>query len=289
MTRDLILVLSTGPLVCDGAMGTMLMSSGLESRCPEELNLISPDTVREVHAAYIAAGANIIETNSFGGNRSKLTKAGIPDQVEAVNRAAARIAREAAGDNVFVAGCIGPLGEFLEPLGELTRDGATAIFRQQAEALAEGGADLFIVETMYDLNEATAAVEGAGATGLPVLCTMTFDTNGRTMMGVSPAQALSELRMAGAFAVGANCGVGPEETFKVIEEMHRVAPGTWLVAQPNAGVPSTEGGRTAYSVGPAEMASWAGRFLGSGVKILGSCCGSTPEYTRAIVDAIRGR
>ena len=283
-----MLVLSTQPLVCDGAMGTMLMSSGVESRCPEELNLISPDTVRKVHAAYLAAGANIIETNSFGGNLPKMTKAGIPDQVEAVNRAAARIARDAAGDKVFVAGCIGPLGEFLEPLGELTREGATTIFRQQAEALAEGGVDFFIVETMYDLTEATAAVEGAAATGLPVVCTMTFDTNGRTMMGVSPAQALTDLRAAGAFAVGANCGVGPEETLKAIQEMHRAAPGAWLAAQPNAGIPSTEGGKTVYSVGAAEMASWASRFLESGVKILGSCCGSTPEYTRAIVNAIRG-
>ncbi len=283
-----MLVLSTQPLVCDGAMGTMLMFSGVESHCPEELNLISPDTVRKVHAAYRAAGANIIETNSFGGNLPKMTKAGIPNQVEAVNRAAAQIAREAAGDSLFVAGCIGPLGEFLEPLGELTREGAVSIFRQQAEALAEGGADFFIVETMYDLGEATAAVEGAAATGLPVLCTMTFDTNGRTMMGVSPSQALADLRLAGAFAVGANCGVGPEETLKAIQEMHGTAPGAWLVAQPNAGIPSTEGGKTVYSVGAAEMASWAGRFLESGVKILGSCCGSTPEYTRAIVDAVRG-
>lgn len=288
MARDLMLVLSTQPLVCDGAMGTMLMSSGVESHCPEELNLISPDTVRKVHAAYLAAGANIIETNSFGGNLPKMTKAGIPEQVEAVNRAAARIAREAAGDNLFVAGCIGPLGEFLEPLGELTKEGAVAIFRQQAEALAEGGVDFFIVETMYDLSEATAAVEGAAATGLPVLCTMTFDTNGRTMMGVRPGQALTDLRSAGAFAVGANCGVGPEETLRAIQEMHRMAPGTWLVAQPNAGIPATEGGKTVYSVGAAEMASWAGRFLEAGVKILGSCCGSTPEYTRAIVDAVRG-
>lgn len=288
MARDLMLALSTEPLVCDGAMGTMLMSSGVECRCPEELNLISPDTVRKVHAAYLAAGAGIIETNSFGGNRPKMAKAGIPDLVEAANQAAARIAREAAGDNVFVAGCIGPLGEFLEPLGELTREEAISIFRQQAEALAEGGVDFFIVETMYDLGEATAAVEGAAATGLPLLCTMTFDTNGRTMMGVSPAQALLELRAAGAFAVGANCGVGPEETLKAIEEMHRAAPGVWLVAQPNAGIPSTEDGKTIYSVGAAEMARWANPFLESGVKILGSCCGSTPEYTRAIVEATRG-
>lgn len=288
MARDLMVALANGTLVCDGAMGTMLMASGVECRCPEELNLISPETVRRVHAAYLAAGAGVLETNSFGGNRPKLAKAGASVSVLEINRAAARIARDAVGDSAFVAGSIGPLGEFLEPLGELTKEEAVAIFREQAEGLAEGGADFFVVETMYDLGEATAAVEGAAATGLPVAATMTFDTNGRTMMGVTPAQALTELRTAGAFAVGANCGVGPEETLRAIEEMHRAAPGVWLMAQPNAGVPAVEGGKTVYTVGAEEMASWSRRFLESGVKILGSCCGSSPDYTTAIARAIRG-
>jgi 5-methyltetrahydrofolate--homocysteine methyltransferase len=288
VARDLMSALARGPLVCDGAMGTMLLSSGVACRCPEELNVTSPGTVRMVHEAYVAAGASIIETNSFGGSRLKMTKAGLPDLVDAANLAAARIARDAAGETVFVAGSIGPLGEFLEPLGELTREEAVAIFRQQAKALAEGGVDFFIVETMYDLGEAVAAVEGARTAGLPVMATMTFDTNGRTMMGVLPSRALAELRTAGAFAVGANCGVGPAETLQAIEEMHEAAPGVWLAAQPNAGIPETVDGKTVYSVGPSEMAGWTGRFLHSGVKILGTCCGSSPAYTTAIVQAIRG-
>ncbi len=288
MARDLLAALAKGPLVCDGAMGTMLMASGVESRCPEEINLISPETVRNVHAAYVAAGADVITTNSFGGNRAKLAKAEMAGQVAQVNLAAARLAREVAGDSVLVAGDLGPLGEFLEPLGELSHEQAVAIYREQAEALAEGGVDFFLIETMFDLGEARSAVEGAVAAGLPVACTMTFDTHGRTMMGVTPARALAELRGAGAVLVGANCGVGPEETLKSIEEMHRADPQAVLVAQPNAGVPSVEGGKTVYSTGAEEMAGFARGFLEAGVRLIGSCCGSSPDYTRAIVRAIRG-
>lgn len=288
MARDLLAALAKGPLVCDGAMGTMLMASGVEARCPEEINLISPDTVRNVHAAYVAAGADVITTNSFGGSRAKLAKADMADQVAQVNLAAARLAREVAGESVLVAGDLGPLGEFLEPLGELTYQQAVAIYREQAEALADGGVDFFLVETMFDLGEARAAVEGAASTGLPVACTMTFDTAGRTMMGVTPSRAVAELRAAGAVAVGANCGVGPEETLKAIEEMHRADPEAVLVAQPNAGVPSMEGGKTVYSTTAQEMASFAQGFLSAGVRLIGSCCGSSPEYTEAIVRAVRG-
>lgn len=280
--------LARGPLVCDGAMGTMLLASGVQARSPEEINLVSPETVRNVHAAYLEAGADVVTTNSFGGNRAKLAKAGLADLVAKVNLAAARLARESAGESALVAGGLGPLGEFLEPLGELTYDQAVAIYREQAERLAEGGADFLLVETMFDLGEARAAVEGAKATGLPVACTMTFDTRGRTMMGVSPTQALAELRAAGALVVGANCGVGPEETLKAIQEMHRADSQVWLAAQPNAGFPDVEGGRTVYTVSAEDMASFAQGFLASGVRLIGSCCGSSPEYTRAIVRAVRG-
>lgn len=273
--------------MCDGAMGTMLMASGVEARCPEEINLISPDTVRNVHAAYVAAGAEVIETNSFGGSRIKLARAGMGDLASEANLAAARIAREAAGDSVLVAGSIGPLGEFLEPLGDLSSSEAVSVFREQAEALAEGGVDFFMVETMYDLGEARAALEGASATGLPVVCTMSFDTHLHTMMGVGPSRAVEELRSAGAVAVGANCGVGPGEMMRVIEEMHRVDPRVWLVAQPNAGAPALEGARTVYSVGAEEMAEAARGFAALGVRLIGSCCGSSPDYTRAIVRALR--
>lgn len=288
MALDLLAALAKGPLVCDGAMGTMLMASGVEARAPEEINLISPETVRKVHAAYVAVGADVITTNSFGGSRPKLAKAEMEELVEQANLAAAQIAREAAGDNVFVAGSIGPMGEFLEPLGTLSYDDAVSVFREQAEALARGGVDLFIVETMFDLNEARAALEGARSTGLPVICTMTFDTRGRTMMGVSPSQAVQTLREAGAVAVGANCGVGPDETLKTIGEMHRTDPEAWLAAQPNAGVPVVQGGRTVYNVTAGEMARFVRGFLEQGVRLMGSCCGSSPDYTRAIARIVRG-
>ncbi len=288
MVRDLLSALKRGPLVCDGAMGTMLMASGIDVRCPEEMNLISPETVRNVHAAYVAAGADVIETNSFGGSRSKLGKAEMEGSVAEVNRAAARLAREAAGEGLFVAGSVGPLGEFLEPLGTLSHDGAVGVFREQMAALAEGGVDLFLIETMYDLGEALAALEAAKLVGLPAICTMSFDTRLYTMMGVRPEQAVAELSAAGALAVGANCGVGPEETLQAIQQMHSAAPDVWLAAQPNAGVPSVEGGKTAYTVSAEGMAASVPGFLESGVRLMGSCCGSSPEYTRAIARVVRG-
>lgn len=288
MTRDLLAALERGTLICDGAMGTMLMASGIPSRCPEELNLSSPDTVRAIHAAYVAARADIIETNSFGGSRLKLAKAGLPEKAWEANFAAARLAREVAGDGVLVAGSIGPLGEFLEPLGDLAYADAVSAFREQAEALAEGGADLFMVETMYDLSEARAAVEAAATTGKPVVATMSFDSGLRTMMGVSAESALAGLREAGAVLVGANCGVGPEEMLQVIQRMHRADAAVGLAAQPNAGVPAATADGLSYSVGPEEMAGFAKAFMESGVRILGSCCGSSPEHTRALVKALRG-
>lgn len=286
MALDLEAALAAGPLICDGAMGTMLMASGVESRCPEELNLISPDVVRRIHVAYIEAGANVIEANSFGANRFKLAKVGMEESVVDINRMAATIAREAAGPGVLVAGDVGPLGELLEPLGTVSEADARAAFKEQTEALAAGGADLFIVETMFDLSEATIAVEAAASTGLPVVATMTFDAGGRTMMGVKPVVAARALRAAGATIVGANCGVGPGETLKAIEEMRGAVPEVWLAAQPNAGVPEVVAGKTAYSVSAQEMAEWAPRFVEAGVRLLGSCCGSSPEYTRAISKAL---
>jgi 5-methyltetrahydrofolate--homocysteine methyltransferase len=269
-------------------MGTMLMASGVETRCPEEINLVSPEVVRTVHTAYVEAGADVIETNSFGGSRPKMGKATAGEIVVEANRAAARIAREVAGDSVLVAGSIGPMGEFLEPVGQVTYGQAVEIFWEQASALAEGGVDFFIVETMYDLSEARAAVEAAARTGRPVVSTMTFEPHGRTMMGVSPAAALAELRSAGAVVVGANCSVGPDDMLKTLEAMHREDGSAWLMAQPNAGLPRVEDGRTVYSVSPEEMVKYVSRFLQLGVRLVGSCCGSSPEYTRAIAEVVKG-
>jgi 5-methyltetrahydrofolate--homocysteine methyltransferase len=288
LARDLLAALERRVLLVDGAMGTMLMASGVKARCPEEINLISPQSVQAVHAAYVEAGADVIETNSFGGSRPKMARSGAEEIVVEANQAAARIAREVAGDSVLVAGSIGPMGEFLEPVGPITYDRAVDIFWEQASALSEGGVDFFVVETMYDLNEARAAIQAAARTGLPVVCTMTFEPHGRTMMGVSPAAAVAEIRSAGAVVVGANCSVGPDQMLKTVESMHREDPSAWLMAQPNAGVPVVKGGRTVYSASPEGMAEYASRFLEMGVRMVGSCCGSSPEYTRAIARVVKG-
>ncbi|MFQ6059261.1 MAG: homocysteine S-methyltransferase family protein [Anaerolineae bacterium] len=275
-------------IFCDGAMGTMLQATGLLGRgCPEELNLTAPEAVLRVHAGYVEAGSDIILTNSFGGSRVKLAKRGLADKVREVNVAAARIAREAAGDRVLVAGSVGPLGELLQPLGRITPEEAADAFREHTLTLAEGGVDLFIIETMYDLAEIRIALEAAKETGLPVVCTMTFDTHYHTMMGVSPAQAVTSLYEWGADVIGANCGNGPAETEVAMRQMREACPEAVLIAQPNAGRPRRVGDQVVYDATPEEMAAYARKYVELGVKIVGACCGSTPEHIRAIVQALR--
>lgn len=289
--RRFDLALAAEVLVCDGAMGTMLMQSGaMTGLCPEELNLTAPDIVKSVHRRYVEAGADIVETASFGGSRAKLSKVGLADRTVEINQAAARIAREAVGDGIVVAGDIGPLGEFLQPLGDITYDDAVDMFAEQAKALADGGADVIIAETLSDLQEARAAIEGAkGAADLPVMCTMTFDTNLHTIMGVSPAQAAVALRNYGADLIGANCGTGPAEFETIINDMRAAAPEVFLLVQPNAGLPEIVGDEVVWGIGPEEMARYAVRFKELGVKIIGACCGSTPEHIRAMAQALKGR
>lgn len=273
---------------CDGAMGTMLQATGLLGRsAPEELNLRAPEAILRVHAGYVEAGSDIIEANSFGGSRLKLAKSGMADQVREVNVAAAQIAREAAGERVLVAGSMGPLGELLQPLGRLTPEAAADAFREQALALAEGGVDLFVIETMYDLAEIQIALEAARETGLPAICTMTFDTKTHTMMGVSPAQAVDSLYEWGADVIGANCGNGPAETEVAVRGMREACPEAVLIAQPNAGRPRRVGGQVVFDATPEEMAAYARKYVELGVKIVGGCCGSTPEHIQAIVQALR--
>jgi methionine synthase I (cobalamin-dependent) len=269
-------------------MGTMLQATDLLGRsAPEELNLRAPEAVLQVHAGYVEAGSDIIETNSFGGSRLKLAKKGMADQVREVNVAAAQIAREAAGERVLVAGSVGPLGELLQPLGRLTPEEAADAFREQTQALAEGGVDLFIIETMYDLAEIRIALEAARETGLPAICTMTFDTNHHTMMGVSPAQAVTSLYEWEADVIGANCGNGPAETEVAVQQMREACPEAVLIAQPNAGRPRRVGDQVIFDATPEEMAAYARQYVALGVKIVGGCCGTTPEHIRAIVQALR--
>ncbi len=276
----------------DGAMGTMLQSMGLTSGyCPELWNVEHPEKVQAVHRGYIEAGSMIITTNSFGGTRFRLALHNLSDRVAELNRAAAQIAREVAGDRVVVAGSMGPTGELLFPLGTLTFEEAKDAYAEQAAALAEGGVDFFIIETMSALEEVRAAVEGAReATGgaLPIAVTMTFDTHGHTMMGVSPEQAIDAIYEMGVKYIGSNCGNGPEETIAAMEKMAARKPAdVILVAQSNAGVPRWQkGGQIVYDGTPEVMAQYAVRVRDLGVRYIGACCGSTPAHIRAMAEAL---
>jgi 5-methyltetrahydrofolate--homocysteine methyltransferase len=274
----------------DGAMGTMLQRSGLaQGEAPELWNVDHPERVLAVHCAYIDAGSQLIETNTFGGNRARLARHGLQGRAAEFNEAGARLARKAVGDSgVLVAGSIGPLGEFIEPLGTLTRAEASEMFRLQAEALVAGGVDFFLIETMSDLSEVEAAVSGVrAASGLPVAVTMTFDTNLHTMMGVSPSDAVTAITGLGICLVGANCGNGPDEMERVAAEMAEVSPpGTYLIAQSNAGLPQLRDGQIHYDATPQAMADHALRLLDLGVRVIGACCGSTPEHIKAMRDAL---
>jgi methionine synthase I (cobalamin-dependent) len=279
-----------GVLIADGATGTMLQAAGLPvGTAPELWNLERPEAIRDLHRAYIEAGAQLILTNTFGGSRPRLTDRGLGDKVWEINRAAAVLAKEVAADRALVLGDIGPMGQLLAPLGLLTREEVRAAFAAQAAALAEGGVDAILVETMSDLAEARAAIEGAReVTDLPIICTMSFDTHGRTMMGVTPEQAASELWALGLAAVGANCGRTLDETLEAIRRMRQAVPQATLMAKPNAGLPRMGGAEVVYDVTPEVMAEYAGRFAALGVKIFGGCCGSTPAHIAAIAKALRG-
>lgn len=280
-----------GPIVLDGAMGTMLMAAGLTSGAPpEEWNVTHPDRIRAVHHHYIDAGAHIVLTNSFGGTRYRLKLHNLQDRVYELNKAAAANARaeaDAAGRPVAVAGSMGPTGELLEPMGAMTFDEAVAAFAEQARGLADGGVDLLWVETMSDTEEVRAAIEGArSVTDLPICATMSFDTNGRTMMGVTPMQAVQKLSQWDLVAIGGNCGNGIAEIERVIHEMHTAAPGVRLIAKANAGIPQWTGNELAYSATPSMMGDYAQRVHSLGAQFVGGCCGNTPDHIRAIAVAI---
>lgn len=279
-------------LVADGGMGTMLLAGGLaQGDPPEAWNLLKPEQIRAIHRDYIEAGAQIILTNSFGGTRFRLKLHNLQNQVRQLNLAAARLARaeaDAAAKKVVVAGSMGPSGEILQPIGDLPFEEARAGFAEQAAALTEGGVDVLWIETMSDLNEVAAAAEGArSASSLPLVITMTFDTRGHTMMGVSPAEAVAALRRFNPIAVGGNCGNGLSEIEGVIEGMVAANSSAVLVAKSNAGIPELVKGEVVYTVGPAEMAEYAVRVRNLGATIVGACCGSTPEHIRRMVEALQ--
>jgi 5-methyltetrahydrofolate--homocysteine methyltransferase len=275
------------PVLLDGAMGTLLQDRGLEDGAPGELwNLENPDAVREAHAAYAGAGARVLTTNTFGATRPRLDLHGLGDRIGEVNRAAARLARSVADEHgLLVAGGVGPTGELLAPLGTLTPEEAQELFAEQLVALVDGGVDLVLVETLSDLGEADAAVAAARRTApdLPIAVTMSFDTNVRTMMGVRPADAVAHLAAAGADAVGANCGRGPEELELIAAEMVQARTGDLLlVAQSNAGLPQVVGDHFEYDATPGDLAAHATRLAELGIDLIGGCCGSTPAHIAAM-------
>jgi 5-methyltetrahydrofolate--homocysteine methyltransferase len=293
MKTDLHTLLATsGPILADGGMGTMLMAHGLTvGNAPELWNVEHPNRIQAVHRGYVEAGAQIILTNSFGGNRLRLALHDLAERAAELNQAAGRIARrvaDAASHPVVVAGSMGPTGGLLKPLGELDYETMVEVYQQQAAALAEGGVDVFWVETMSSLEEVRAALQGArqAAPDRPSVATMTFESRGHTMMGVSPEKALDALAGEALAAFGANCGNGPGEVEAALEKMRAVAPDTTLVAKSNAGLPHMEGMIPVYDAGPPEMAAHAVKAHQLGARIIGACCGSTPEHIQAMARAL---
>ncbi|MGQ0643260.1 MAG: bifunctional homocysteine S-methyltransferase/methylenetetrahydrofolate reductase [Gemmatimonadaceae bacterium] len=276
-------------LVFDGAMGTMLYAKGVFiNQCYDELALRAPQLVREVHEAYIRAGVDALETNSFGANRFKLTQYGLETQVAAINRAAALVAREAAGDARLVAGAVGPLGVRLEPYGPTSVDEARSAFAEQITALREGGADCIILETFGDLDEIAQGIAAARSVdaSLPVIAQVTIGQDLHTPFGASAEDVAQRLESLGADVIGLNCSVGPQIILDAIERMVPVTRHK-LSAQPNAGMPRDVGGRSMYMASPEYMAAYARHLLQAGVKVIGGCCGTTPDHLHAMVESIR--
>ncbi len=286
------LIAAGKPVIADGAMGSNLMAAGLMmGKAAELLNVTQPEIVQQVHRDYIAAGSQIVLTNTFGGSRLSLERQDVGDRTVELNTAGAlngRAAADAVPQPVVVAGSIGPSGELMEPFGALTLESGAEMFAEQAEGLAAGGVDVFWIETMSDVNEVLAAIEGCkrAAPELPIVTTMSFERLGRTMMGVKPEQALQAFKEQGVLALGANCGNGLDEVIGVIEKMHALDPNVVLVAKANAGMPQIVDGQTIYDASPAEMGVYARAVHAAGAQIIGACCGSTAEHIKAIHAAL---
>ncbi len=281
-----------GTLVADGAMGTTLFEMGLESGgCPELLNVERPELVRRVHQAFVDAGADIILTNTFGGNRRRLALHGLEGQVAELNAAAVSVAssvRDSMDRPVIVAGSVGPTGDLFEPLGPLTFEAGVDVFREQATALVGAGADVLWIETLSSWEELAAAVEGCAGLGVPVTATLSFDTNGKTMMGLSPREfgkwwaSLADPPVA----IGANCGIGPGDAVAAAFDITAVAPEVPVITKANCGVPLYKSEAPEYPVGPEGMADYVELAVRSGARVVGSCCGSTPAHVAAIRKAV---
>ncbi len=282
------LIEADGIFVFDGAVGTRLYDKGIYiNRSYDELNVVAPDLVREVHAEYVKAGADVIETNSFGATRHKLLPYGLESRLAEINISAARLAREAAGDKALVAGAMGPLGIRIEPFGPTSFDEAKDLFKEQAEALLEGGVDLFVLETFSELSVIKQAIRAIKEIcDLPILAQMTIQMDGATTFGTTPEVFTVELEKLGVDVIGLNCGMGPTHVLTALEKMRAVTT-LPLSAQPNAGLPRDVQGRQFYMGSPEYMATFAKRFVQAGAKFVGGCCGTTPTHIKLIADSIR--
>ena len=278
-------------LISDGAWGTMLQEKGLKAGdCPEEWNISHPEAVKSIAAAYKEAGAEIVLTNSFGGSELKLGSFGFEDRTEELNRIAAQLSKQAAGDNVLVAGSVGPSGHFLEPLGTVTEKQMIDNFKVQIRGLADGGADVILIETMTDLGEASAAVKAAREVcDLPIAVTMTFDKGKqgyRTMMGTSVEQAVNTFVEIGVDILGTNCGNGIEQMVEIISEFRQFTD-KYLIAHPNAGMPKLIEGKTIFEQTPEDMVKYVPALIKAGANIIGGCCGTGPQHIKAVAHKIK--
>jgi homocysteine S-methyltransferase len=287
MPRSFLEVIQERPVLFDGGIGTEIYARGVFlNRCYEELNLTRPGLVQEVHRSFLLAGAEAIETNTFGASRPRLEPHGLGERVRELNLEAARITRAEVGERAFVAGAVGPLGIRLEPWGPTSVDEAVGLFREQMLGLVEGGVDLLVLETFSDLVEIQAAVRAAKQTApLPIVAMMTVDENGRTPEGVPPEWMTQKLEATGAHVIGINCSVGPAPMLSVLELMNGMTH-TPLAAMPNAGIPRQVEGRLLYVTSPAYMGRYASRFASAGARVVGGCCGVTPEHVRAMRQAL---
>jgi 5-methyltetrahydrofolate--homocysteine methyltransferase len=277
-------------LLADGATGTNYQDMGIEPGvAPEEWVVDAPDRVRELHRRFADAGSDLVLTCSFGATTPRLADGPLAGRAREVNIRAAELAREAVGDDRLVAGSLGPTGQLVEPYGLLTRELCVAAYAEQAQALADGGVDLLVLETFFALEEAVWAVEGVqSATDLPLVASFSFDQGTHTMMGASPADVVAAVEPLGVAALGANCGRSLDDTDAIVTEFLAAAPALPLWIKPNAGVPRIVGDAVVYEAGPEMLAEHVRGYVDRGARIVGGCCGSTPEHIAAIARALEG-
>jgi len=286
--------LNKRPLLLDGAMGTMLQTYGLKSgECPEEWNISHPQVITKIHQEYINAGADIILTNTFGGSKIKLSNFGLGNDMVKINESAVNIAKEVINKErgsqkrIFIGGSMGPTGKILEPYGDLKVSEVYKNYQEQVVILEKVGIDLIILETFYDLEEIRAALKATKEnTNLMVIASMTFDQNLKTIYGIDPEKAVAVLENEGADGVGANCGTGPEVLYEVLEMMKKVSQ-TYLLVEPNAGIPELINKKIIYPASPEIMAEYTEKYIQLGVNIIGGCCGTTPLHIKAMFDKIK--